>query len=62
MGHVVILAVDVSWSMGAGQRQIRGKVLVKFLVDHTGHVCHVSVIKYQPEGYFEQSAVQVVSR
>lgn len=54
--------VEPRYPLSARQREISGKVLVKFLVDHTGHVCHVSVVESQPEGYFEQSAIQAVSR
>lgn len=58
----LVRKVEPRYPLAARQRQISGKVLVKFLVDPSGHVHEVSVVEAEPEGWFEQSAVQAVSR
>lgn len=58
----LVRKVEPRYPLSARQRQVSGKVLVRFLVDPKGHVSEVSVVEAHPEGWFEQSAIQAVSR
>lgn len=46
----------------ARRRNISGQVVLKFLVDTQGRVTRVSVISAEPEGVFEESAREAVSK
>ena len=46
----------------AEMRRIEGQVRVHFLVDETGSVTRTSILAADPEGVFEETVLQAVSR
>ncbi|MEF8942563.1 MAG: TonB family protein [Desulfohalobiaceae bacterium] len=58
----VISRIQPGYPHRARQRDITGKVVLKFLVDRDGEVSKVSVVSAEPEGVFEDSAVSAVKK
>ncbi len=54
--------VEPRYPHSARHRNLTGKVILKFLVDAAGRVRDVSVVEAKPEGFFEEAAIQAVSR
>ena len=54
--------VNPSYPYRAKRRGVEGRVVVKFLVDKQGRVSQVSLVRAEPEGVFEESALQAVRK
>lgn len=46
----------------ARRKEINGKVILRFVVDRDGHVSDVRVVRAEPEGIFEEKAVEAVRK
>ena len=44
----------------ARKQGVCGKVVLRFLVEPDGHVSRPSIVEANPEGYFEQSALDAI--
>ncbi|MCK8601159.1 energy transducer TonB [Desulfoferrobacter suflitae] len=51
-----------SYPLLARRRNLTGNVTVKFLVDRRGKVCKPKIIEAHPEGVFEQSVLESVTK
>jgi len=58
----VVSRIQPRYPHRARQREITGKVVLKFLVDKDGEVERVSVVSADPEGVFEDNAVSAVKK
>ena len=58
----VVSRIQPRYPRRARQRDITGKVVLKFLVDRDGEVNKVSVVSAEPEGVFEDNAVSAVKK
>jgi len=54
--------VDPDYPQAARRQGVSGKVVVRFLVGSDGRVRDIEVVEAEPSGYFEQAAVNAVSR
>ncbi|MES9995488.1 TonB family protein [Desulfovibrio aminophilus] len=54
--------IDPIYPQAARRQGISGKMVVKFLVGPDGRVRDIEVVEAEPSGYFEQAAVDAVSR
>jgi protein TonB len=52
--------VSPTYPFRAKRRGVEGKVVVRFLVDKQGRVSQSTVVRADPEGVFEQSALKAV--
>ena len=54
--------VNPTYPYRAKRRGTEGRVVLKFLVDTKGRVSRTSVVRAEPQGVFEQSALQAVQQ
>jgi protein TonB len=59
---VVMSRVEPDYPSMARRRNINGQVTVKFLVDAQGRVQKPSIVRANPEGIFESSVLEAVTR
>lgn len=58
----VISKIEPIYPYRARQRDITGKVVLKFLIDQKGRPKKISVLKAEPDGVFEKSAISAVEK
>ena len=46
----------------ARRNGIQGKVMLQFIVNKSGHVSNIKVVNAEPEGVFEENAIEAVSK
>lgn len=52
--------VEPVYPQRARKQGVSGKVVLRFLVEPDGHVTRPSIVSANPEGYFEQSALEAI--
>ena len=57
----ILARIPPVYPLRARNRGIEGWVKVAFIVDETGHVTDISILKSNPEGVFDQSVIRCVS-
>jgi len=58
----ILRRVQLRYPFDAKQKGINGKVMLRFVVDSTGNVHEPQVISAEPEGIFEESALEAIAR
>jgi TonB family protein len=58
----VLQKVEPFYPQRARHLGVSGRVVVKFLVQADGHVSRPSILEAEPEGYFEQNALEAIRR
>lgn len=59
---VPVFAIPPSYPRRARQRNIQGYVIVHFTINKQGDVTQIKIVKSHPEGYFENSARDAISK
>ncbi|MFP5212613.1 MAG: TonB family protein [Acidobacteriota bacterium] len=59
---VVVEKVEPDYPFGARRQKVTGRVMVKFLVDPRGQVKNISIVKAEPTGIFENSAIEAIGK
>ncbi len=57
---VLLERVEPSYPRLARRRQMEGSVLLRFIVDEHGRTSGLQVLRSEPQGVFEESALQAV--
>ena len=58
----LLYRVNPVYPYAAKRRNLTGDLLLQFIVDDSGYVGHVKVIKSQPKGIFDESAIRAVKK
>jgi protein TonB len=58
----VVRRIQPVYPYEARKKKITGKVVLRFLVDRSGKVSKVSVVRAEPEGVFEENAMEAVKK